>query len=142
MRKVDQTVFGFPHGNCFAACVASLLEIGIDDVPDLGDWNSDWLLPLNRWLARSGLGYVEFHIAGEPSQRLPRGLYAILGGQSPRHLQEVDGAPVGHSVVGFIGDDWTFKIVHDPHPSRDGIEGVVESVGFILQLDPGKGTAC
>ena len=32
MKPVDQTSFGFPGGNCFSACVASILELPIDDV--------------------------------------------------------------------------------------------------------------
>lgn len=137
VRPVDQTVFGYPDGNCFAACVASLLEIGIDDVPDLGHCDGDWTRPLNRWLAERGQGYIEFDTAEKtPYYRLPRKLYAILGGQSPRHIEDSDGELVGHCVVGIVDDAWGFKVVHDPHPSRDGIEGRVESVAFILQLDP------
>lgn len=40
MKPVDQTTFGFPGGNCFSACIASLLEMPLDDVPYFmhGDW--------------------------------------------------------------------------------------------------------
>ena len=137
MKPVDQTRFGYPKSNCFAACVASLLEISIEDVPDLGDWNGDWTRPLNRWLAGRGLGYVEFDTSEKtPYYRLPRKLYAILSGRSPRHLKTVEDKPVHHSVIGLVDDGWHFNIVHDPHPSRDGLEGPVRGVAFILQLDP------
>ncbi len=33
MKPVDQTTFGHPGGNCFSACVASLLEMSVDQVP-------------------------------------------------------------------------------------------------------------
>ena len=35
MKSVDQTKFGYPEGNCLMACVASILEVGLDDLPDL-----------------------------------------------------------------------------------------------------------
>lgn len=42
MKPIDQTTFGVPGGNCFSACVASLLELSIDDVPYfMGDCDED-----------------------------------------------------------------------------------------------------
>lgn len=35
MKPVDQTTFGYPAGNCLMACVASILDIGLDDCPEL-----------------------------------------------------------------------------------------------------------
>lgn len=41
MKPVDQTQFGWPHGNCFMACVASIMEVGLDDLPDLYEPTKD-----------------------------------------------------------------------------------------------------
>jgi len=140
MKPVDQTRFGFPDGNCFAACVASLLDIGIEDVPDLGNWDSDWTRPLNRWLAGRGLAYIEVDTStSTPYYRLPADLLVLLSGLSPRHLKTVEGEPVEHCVVGRADGSaggHHFDIVHDPHPSRDGLAGRVTSVAFLLKLDP------
>lgn len=40
MIKVFQTKYG-EEGNCFAACIASLFEVEIDDIPFLADYK-DW----------------------------------------------------------------------------------------------------
>jgi hypothetical protein len=32
---VIQARTGAPHGNCYAACVATILECGLDDIPDV-----------------------------------------------------------------------------------------------------------
>ena len=44
MKPVDQTRTGVPYGNCMEACFASLLEVPLLEVPDLGgkkfdDWD-------------------------------------------------------------------------------------------------------
>jgi hypothetical protein len=143
MRKVDQSRFGFPHGNCFAACVASLLGISIEELPDLNACTGDWTRPLNRWLAQYGLAYVEMCTETNAFYtRLPRGLHAILGGLSPRHTKTPEGQSIHHAVIGCADGKWAFEIVHDPHPSRDGLDGPVESVGFILPLMPASVSSC
>lgn len=35
MKPAMQTKFGEYEGDCFAACIASLFELPIEDVPDL-----------------------------------------------------------------------------------------------------------
>jgi len=51
MIKVYQTKFG-EEGNCFAACIACLFEIEIDNIPfltDYKDW-AEYLKALNKFL--------------------------------------------------------------------------------------------
>ena len=98
MRPVDQTKFGRDEGNCFGACIASLLEIPIDDVADLqeaceacdGDDSKHWYVELEKWLRPRG--YRPFCIWPKqiPGQ-VPAGYY-IVSGQSSRDLP--------HSVIG------------------------------------------
>jgi len=101
MRKVDQTRFGKGEGNCLAACVASITEIPLDLLAL--NWTSDehWYETLQREMARHGWT-VEYDTA-----EVPRG-YCIASGDAARG--------VTHSVVYFDG-----TLVHDPHPSRDGL---------------------
>jgi|SRR6185369_950509 len=48
MKKIVQTIFGYPSGNCFNAAVASVLEL--DFIPDINpalpaeQWESEWCL--------------------------------------------------------------------------------------------------
>jgi hypothetical protein len=102
MTPVDQTTFGHPGGNCFSACVASILDLTIDDVPYFMDVE-DWIAKFARWLDRYDLYPVTFKVGPEWH---PAGLY-ILGGKSSRG---------DHAVVARARE-----IVHDPHPSREGL---------------------
>ena len=114
MRPVDQTTFGFPGGNCFSACVASILELPIEDVPYfMGDGTAEgtggqWWDRFLAWLAPRGYVAV-YHPEGSAA---PEGLH-ILSGHSPRRPED-RGAM--HAVVAR-----GTEILHDPHPSRAGL---------------------
>lgn len=117
MRPVDQTTFGHPGGNCFSACVASLLELPITDVPyfmDESEGRAKWHEQLDAWLEPRGFYASHFVIVDLERAEMPRGHF-ILVGRSPRG---------DHAVIARGRD-----VVHDPHPSRDGLL-VVE--GFVL----------
>lgn len=119
---VDQTIFGAPQGNCLAACVASLLGCSLADVCDFSE--KGWLDELTAWLAPRGLYAVCFKT--ETDWR-PPGLY-ILGGKSPR----------GDFLHAVIARGTT--VVHDPHPSREGVLSHVDGTIFV-PLDPSRGYA-
>lgn len=130
MKAVDQTTFGFPGGNCFSACVASLLEISLADVPyfmseTLDDDGGAWFDRFQAWLKPRGFWAVCFKL---PDQWRPEGL-CILSGKSPRELANPKAL---HSVVAIGG-----RVVHDPHPSRDGIRSQ-DDVVILIPLDPSK----
>ena len=119
MKPIDQSKFGEQNGNCMSAVLASLLEIDLVAVPQSEDMDElKWYPALRRWL--QGVGYhlliwedVEFYLPG----------YFIANGPSPRGAFE-------HSVI-YKGT----RMVHDPHPSRDGIEKIT-SIWALLPLDP------
>jgi hypothetical protein len=101
MLPVDQTTYGPTHGNCISACVASILELPIEVVPYFID--EHWWERLVGWLTTLGL------IATAVEDRCPPG-YAIAFGPSRRLIDR------GHACVAIDG-----VIVHDPHPSREGL---------------------
>ena len=63
MKKIEQTRYGAPGGNCFQACIASLLERDLDDVPDfmndIGDIENpedqSFVLAIRDYLRSEGL---------------------------------------------------------------------------------------
>lgn len=125
MKPIDQTTFGKGTGNCMAACVASVLELPLDAIPDLrGDHQyailSSWLMTLD--LGIFSLGFAPaLPLADFTSRHTFWGTgFAIAGGKSPR-------GDFGHAVV----MRYDGKIVHDPHPSRAGIENI-DGVDFIV----------
>lgn len=121
MKPVFQTRFGYPKGNCFAACVASILEVSVDKVWE-GDEidatmqdNDAWWKGWRTWLNSQGydLAHVNFGAWFLP----PKG-YAIANGIAK-------GSGLRHSVVVFDGE-----LIHDPHPGWSGL-GATESYVII-----------
>lgn len=144
MKPVTQTIFaarpdghstrGLP-GNCAQACVASLLELDIEDVPHFAIY-VDWFAAMRRWARDNHDGdftYFPFPVpdvhaaAWERIQAWGREHHAhvILGGPSPR-------GPFGHVVVGTVDLD----VVHDPHPSRAGLLEVEDAIVYCEPYDP------
>jgi hypothetical protein len=119
MKPVHQTDFDFTNGNCMAACIASILELPLEGMPNYhsdGDaWYHDW----QTWLERYNVQLLTFADGGD---WLPTG-YSILSGQSPRHDKN-------HAVVCFNGE-----IVHDPHPDGTGVRDRREWTVFTV-YDP------
>ena len=119
MIPVTQTAFG-EVGNCFSACLASLLHLPIDQVPYFME-QGKWYERAQAWLRRRGLYLVAFHYgAWEPPG------YYVLGGTSPRSTRPQD----KHAVVAFGSE-----MIHDPHPSRAGLTSR-DDMMVLVPLDP------
>jgi hypothetical protein len=103
LKPIVQTKFP-QRGNCFAACIASILELEVSEVPAFEDLSSNPFIPAKRWLNERGLNF-EHSAAAYP----PPG-YAVAVGASPRNPD------IQHAVVTLAG-----KIVHDPHPDGRGL---------------------
>lgn len=128
MKAVDQNLFGFTEGNCFAACVASLLELPLDEVPNFCAIASNWFAEFNLWLRERGLYALALDLSNEWR---PEGLH-ILSGPSPRGAGGEDEL---HSVVANGRD-----VVHDPHPSRAGLTGFKDVI-LLVPSDPARHSA-
>lgn len=122
MKAVKQTKFGNPEGNCLAACIASLLECDLDEVPNQATAKRDgkhWFDLYNDFLRDRGLGLV---LVDTPVPVcVPKDCYYIASGQSARGLM--------HSVIHLNGE-----LVHDPHPDGTGIRAI-EDYLFIVRLN-------
>ncbi len=119
MKPIDQDKFERPDGNCWSACVGSILELSLEEVGDLADahrmaaigWDNggefQWSLILPELHA---LGVtVGFIVMNNPRlPNLPPRGYSIANGLSQRGLP--------HSCVALDGE-----IEHDPHPERSGL---------------------
>ena len=138
MKPVDQTLFEPTNGNCFQACVASILECSLDNIPNFcwlsgkiegtNNYSLHWIDHFNAWLQQHGYFAVECQLCRDRViSCLTTKAYCILTGKSPRGCL--------HSVVGQVCDQYVdgFQLIHDPHPSREffGENNAVESVMFI-----------
>jgi hypothetical protein len=119
MKPVTQTIFNTTRGNCFAACLATLLDVGIAEVPNIHDFEGDdWFYPLNQWL-RETHSLVLLMIEADAYARkvwFPDGVPFIAS---------CDGAAgVRHAVV-MAYHGMETKILHDPFPGNSGVSGPV-----------------
>lgn len=106
LREVTQTIFigdpGGRLGNCFQACVASVLDLPLEEVPHFIEFD-DWVQLFYNFVKDQG--YSARRVNGLPEKGT-----GIGTGPSPRSLA------AAHAVVVKDG-----KTVWDPHPSRAGV---------------------
>ena len=119
MTPILQTKFG-NDGNCLAACIASLLEIDIDSVPN--PHSENWQNELNEWL-------VENH-----------GIYILTVGFFDKEIVPVallSGYIIGvglsfnnrkHAVLCRNG-----KVVHDPLPYSGLTYDLIEEFDLLIK---------
>lgn len=116
--------------NCFAACLASILEVPIDSVPKGADgatWN---LLEVQDWLnTEFDLQALEITFgSGGTIYPLSYPIVCIVTGKSPRGDKQ-------HAVVAETCGLDGFKLIHDPHPTGMMIEGDPLFATFFVPCD-------
>lgn len=100
MKKVYQTKFGCPNGNCLPACLASIFDLDLEKIPV---WSgSNWWNEFTEWCVEN-LGLQPINIDVKNCFIQPKGYYIING--------ESKNGNYWHSVVAKNG-----KVIHDPHP--------------------------
>ena len=125
------TVANDGRGNCFNACLASLLELPLREVADIlpsteGDWHEQWRV----WIASQGYR-LEHHIPDDDENEFdpPRG-YSIASVYTDRIYpagHKKVGERISHAVIMFDG-----ALVHDPFP----LESEVMEVRYFQKLIP------
>lgn len=110
MKPVDQEFFYDKGeiGDCVRAVTASILELESKDVPHFvkEQPGSDWYDTWEQFMIKHG---VEPIMLTPPWNKVPKPLgYYLASGPANRGCK--------HIVIMLDG-----KIIHDPHPSRDGL---------------------
>lgn len=131
MRHQHQRHLTPENGDCFAACVATILDVDLADTPNFCSLGRDWWQKFQEWLRNRNLGAVAVDLS--PGDRavmwpLPLGVPVILTGPSRRS----DGL---HSVVGTTHDEG-FEYVFDPNPGGGYLSGPPMTVVFFVAVDP------
>lgn len=107
MIPVEQTILTAPLGNCFAACVASILECPLEAVPHytVEEGSSEEGQARYYFRVQDWLSTLNLHLVGHRETGLlrPRG-YSILS---------IDMGPWWHSVVAKDGEPYW-----NPDPRR------------------------
>ncbi len=110
------TVGNDGRGNCFNACVASILELPLRDVAQVLPGDEPYWDTWEQWAAERGLEF-NLHVRGDPIP--PKG-FAIASGNGGRFYPEGHehaGTEISHAVVVFNGE-----LIHDPFPGGKGID--------------------
>ena len=132
MTPVDQEFLHDPengiHGDCMRACVASILNLPISEVPHFGEgdalhnaeiyWNN-----LANYLATKGLFHLELNSFDLEISKCPTDIYHLIYGKTIRGTE--------HATVGRNGE-----LIHVPHPSKAGLVGNKEdwTFGFLIPI--------
>lgn len=162
MTPVTQSHLHAPpesYGSCWRACLASVLDLperavphfvdprlfsdGSGDAPSVnlldyihGAALVDWWYAGLAWLRMLGYELVEVDLSDEYAP--VRDEYLISsGGHSPRSpFPPGHAEATTHAVVYGRQTDGSYRMVHDPHPSRDGIIGEPSSFYALRPLNP------
>ena len=131
MKPVFQTKFGGPdapeseQGNCLAAALASVFEVGLDEVPDLTGHINDgsWYHIILDWLAKRNLTLTVVKLESGH----PMGIHLM---------------PCLSTTLNIPGDDHVVVIengntVHDPNPNAREHGRPIEYWVFAA-LDPAR----
>ena len=126
MIPVKQTIFNDTLGDCFSACVASIFELPIEEVPNFWEQTQDvsefWRLN-NKWLMQNK-GFKCIHFELLPKDRhVVDDLLCIACAKSPRGKTD-------HAVV------WKNGLIHDPHPSSAGLVEEPNTFTIFVPINP------
>ena len=135
MKPVYQTRFGEPHGNCFAACMASILEVGLNDLPDL-----DFLPAGRNWIEwfNENLG-ERYSVAFFPATEeqpftgyIASGTHIITNGKNKEGVDHSQVAICHSKVLEGEVIERTWELVHDPHLDGSPVD-LIDSVCLVIR---------
>ena len=133
-------------GDCLAACVASIMELTLDEVPDFCSLpvkaRKSWVQQMDEWFEARGWGIV-YTDKVDPYPSI-HNCTTIINLRNPEPFQHMV-----HSVVGEVGKKTykrlkgsdavmiqeSFKIIHDPHPNSL-LTAQHTIVGFYFLIPP------
>jgi hypothetical protein len=143
MKPVMQEIIEKGSGDCFSACLASLLEVPLEDVPKFRRDNpfpNDMMGAAREWVKdRFGLSLVTIQMEDRAGDFIGtdiriigalKGTPCMAGGTSPNF------EGVNHCVVGEIDGLGNFTMTHDPSPHQKGIEGFPKHIYLLVPLAP------
>ena len=129
MNLVNQTTFGGKdasvenQGNCFQACLATVLQMPIEEVFDIRPYPiAEWVDRLNEWL-------LDFNLACVFVKTTMDDPAPITGYPGLCIAQLTDGKDY-HAVV--IQDE---DIIHDPMPDRE-MKGGCDGIYLFVSVKP------
>ena len=111
------------RGNCFQAAVASLLELPLEEAPDIQEYDEEmkWFDIFREWLNKRGL--TAFGLSTEGNILL-QGYHLIETKSTTLQNGEL------HVCVGY-----NQKIIHDPNPNATSVGEIADYI-VVMPLNP------
>ena len=116
MKRIDQQIVSKKDGDCTRACLASILELPIDAVPNFMRFKKHWFKVFHNFLRVLGYEYIglgfplsEDRPRGDKLKDTPNVKGYVIGSVPSKNFKNI-----GHSVVINLKG----KIVHDPNPDK------------------------
>lgn len=134
MLPVLQTKFSKGHGNCLTACVASILEVPIEVLPEFCT-DGEWFDRLYQFCYENGFSLLYWkHSSNIPICVLNAHVIMLLSLEREDELHAVVGkTSLDQVILESTGDkkwSWKTEIVHDPNPNP--YPTIKDIVGYIL----------
>jgi len=129
MKPVFQTDFTKISGNCYPACLASILEIPLKNVPIFhGD---NWCHNYDDWLrdySKGNLGLSDVSLLSGEVPYIPDGFYAIAA------IPSSNFKGILHAVVvqGQRKDNHYLLVVHDPNGNNPKMIETPDFIGISI----------
>jgi hypothetical protein len=133
MKPVQQTKTGPLRGDCLAACVATIFEVRITDLPDLSEFV--WHRNLRQWLHEKQLSFVYIECGDKIDTTAPDGLSIACYSFYVNEGEHI-GEKRKHCVVAHEG-----RTLWDPWPGSGSFsQKAPEEVSWIVftTLDPSR----
>lgn len=128
MTPILQTIFDNNKGDCLRACVASLLDLNADKVPNFME-HDDWFSAFYGYLTSSGYAYTGI--------QKPKKAIQLSPGVNGYYIGSINSLnfPGRTHVVIFKGLDF----VHDPTISENKFNGNIEDVLHFYMIERSLG---
>lgn len=112
MRAIYQTKLSHVDGNCLPACIASILDLELDEVPEIEDRSSNWLSSYSKILYNKG---IHIAMSGSPPP-IDEPYIACIITKYNQYTQAYSlyNPIVAHAVV---CQGKNSRIIHNPVPS-------------------------
>jgi hypothetical protein len=120
-RRDGHTIDGMP-GDCLRVAVVAALGTPYDETPHFALYRRSWWTVMRMHARTRQLDWTCIWPSDLAECIIPPSALMLACGPSPR-------GPWWHVVV----TDHTGRMVHDPHPSRAGLESIEE---FLVLVDP------
>lgn len=129
LTRVYQTRFGYPNGNCYAAAVASITGLPLEEIDEAcgnaAGWPEGWDV-MRRFLSRHGWYVIYFSFSSDLHEPYDN---RVIGFPFNYLLSGTSASGLGHVVVAYSG-----RVVHNTNPDPEARLVSVSGVEMVLPM--------